>query len=272
MSFGFVIPTCCRKDIHFKQLLRCLDSIKKFHPNNHIILIDDSDENYNLKNNFKDNELILVQRSYKKGSADQQVFKIILDNDYFDKAIILQDSMILNKKLENIEEINNIQFIWHCTNHRIHWDIIKEPTTEENIGNNIITHTDLIHHCISCDYGDNKDFQKFAIKCLNNKNNWCVIFGNCCIITKKIIKFIDNKTNFVNKFIDYTSNRQRRVNDSIFSLICHFCYPDINFSKSYDGLYYDGSKTNKYNGIDTGFDNLTWCCKNNYISKVSFNR
>ena len=46
MEFGFIIPTCCRKDIHLRQLQRCINSIRKFYPNKHIILINDSIEKY----------------------------------------------------------------------------------------------------------------------------------------------------------------------------------------------------------------------------------
>ena len=89
-----------------------------------------------------------IIESYNKGSADQQVFKVLLDTDLFDKAVFIQDSMLLNKKLENIDNIDNIKFIWHFTNHRIHWDIIKEPRSEYNTANNIVTHTNLINHNI----------------------------------------------------------------------------------------------------------------------------
>ena len=61
------------------------------------------------------------------------------------------------------------------------------------------------------------------------------------------------------------------MNESIFSLICHYYVPQ-NYSDSYDGLYYDGFEVNKYRGLPTGFDYLYYCCKNKYISKISFER
>jgi hypothetical protein len=276
MEFGFIIPICIRNDIHFNQLKRCINSIRNFYENIKIILIDDSNIEYTkqIEDYIKMDNNIVIKESLIKGSADQQVFKVLLETELFEKAVFIQDSMILNQKLEGINDID-IKFIWHFTNHRIHWDIIKEPDTKYNIQNNIKSHTDLIMHNLLRDYNDNNKFQNYAVNKLKNKNEWCGCFGSLCIIDKKTLKFLNNNISFIDKFINYTSNRDRRVNESIFSLICHFSFSEINFEKSYDDLYYDGYKHGgNFQLIDkpTGFDNLKWCAVHNYLSKVSFNR
>lgn len=276
MNFGFIIPICIREQIHLNQLKRCIESIRKYHKNIKIILIDDSDAIYinQIEEIFKQDINIFIRESLNKGSADQQTFKVLLETKLFNKAVILQDSMILNKKLENIDKIN-IQFIWYFTNHIVHWDIIKEPKTEYNLNNNIYTHSDLIQHNILRDYKDNESFQKYVINKLENKKEWCGCFGSLCIIDKKSLSFLNNNVNFINKFIYSASNRDRRVNESIFALICHYSFPKINFKNSYDGLYYDGDNHGgNINLINkpTGFDDLTWCAVHDFFSKVSFNR
>ena len=276
--FSLIIPTCIKTSIHLSQLYRCLESVRLFHKLNIIYLINDSDSEFNdMINNLCSNYYnIFIINSSCKGSADQQVFKVIIennnhsDNDHF---VILQDSMILNKMLDNVENINSIKFLWHFTNHRVHWNAIEEPITQFNIDNHIINHTDLIEYHLKNNYNYNKEFQNYAIDLLlNKKDNWCGCFGNCCITTKIFITEMNNKVNFINNFINCTNNRDRRVNESIFSLICHYYLKDINFEESYDGLYFDGYNTNTYSGEPTNYDNLTWCCKQSYISKISFNR
>lgn len=275
MTFGFIIPTCCREDIHLRQLLRCISSIRKYYPNKDIILINDSNDNYNIVNEFVNDTNIHIIKSYNKGSADQQIFKVLLKTDLFNKAVFMQDSMLLNKKLEGIDEILDIKFIWHFTNHRVHWNIIKEPITQFNKNNNIISHTDLIRYHILTNYNDNKDFQKFALNKLQKMNEWCGSIGSCCIITKSALTYMNNYVNFIDKFIDYNSNRLRRVNESVFPLICYYCYQNIKFEDSYDGLYYDGMN---HGGVThlrnkpTEFDNLQWCAVHEFFSKISFNR
>lgn len=273
MDLGFIIPTCCREDVHLRQLHRCINSIRKFYLDNNIILINDSPEKYDIVKIFSAHKNIHVIKSYKKGSADQQVFKVLLETTLFDKALFIQDSMLLNKKLENIENID-FKFIWHFTNHRVHWDIIKEPKTEYNIKNKILSHTDLIRYNVLRDYGHNEEFQKFCIDKLNKKNEWVGCFGSLCIMNKENLKKLNDKINFIELFTNSTSNRDRRVNESIFSIGCYYCFPNKNFEDSYDGIYYDGSENFNSIGrnIDTGFDNLKWCTVHNYISKISFNR
>jgi hypothetical protein len=273
MIFGFIIPVCCREDIHLRQLHRCIDSIRKFYFDNHIILVNDSLEKYNIEKIFSTDKNIQVIKSYNKGSADQQLFKVLLETTLFDKAVFIQDSMLLNKKLEDIENID-FKFIWHFTNHRVHWDIIKEPKTEYNIKNNILSHTDLIRHNVLRDYSHNDEFQKFCIDKLNKKNEWVGCFGGLCMLSKSVLNTLNKDIDFIDNFINSTSNRDRRVNESIFALLCHYKYPNIKFNESYDGLYYNGSldfKSNK-NGISAGFDDLKWCTVHDYFSKISFNR
>lgn len=268
--FGFIIPTCCKSQLHINQLVRCLTSIRNFYKNIPIILINDSEESFDIYSMLKPYKNISIIKSCKKGSADQQVFKVFKETTLFETAVFIQDSMVLNKPFDNIINIIDIQFLWHFTNHRVHWDIIREPQTEYNIKNNITTHSSAIKHYLKKDYTINPEFNQYALDALSNKNTWVGCFGSCCIITKKGLEKLCKTIDFTNIFVNYTDNRQRRVNESIFSLLCHYTFPDINFEDSYDGLYYDGKtiKQERY----TNFDGLKWCATHNYINKVSFNR
>ena len=110
---------------------------------------------------------------------------------------------------------------------------------------------------------------------MKNKNEWCGCFGSLCIIDKKSLIFLNDNINFVDKFINSTSNRDRRANESIFALNCHLSFPENNFEKSFDDLYYDGytyGGDSKMVNKNTGFDNLKWCSVHKFFSKVSFNR
>ena len=66
MSFGFIVPTCCREDIHLRQLHRCINSIRKFHLDNHIILINDSLDKYDLSKEFVNDKYVQIIKSYSK--------------------------------------------------------------------------------------------------------------------------------------------------------------------------------------------------------------
>ena len=277
---SFIISTCIRNDIHLNQLIRCIKSIKMFHIDSNIYLINDSDENYNSRiNNLINNTdnthnigNIYVINSIKKGSADQQVFKLILDiNDKSSHYVIIQDSMFLNTMLDDVDKIETVKFLWYFTNHINDWDKIIEPAIEFNITNNIKTHTDLIKYHLIKNYKDDELFLNYALNCLKNKHTWVGCFGNCCIVTKKSVEYLNNVSGFSGKFINNNTNRERRMNESIFALLCHYYLPQ-DYKLAYDGLYYDGINVNIYSNKPTGFDNLKYCCKKKYISKISFDR
>jgi hypothetical protein len=247
--FSFIIPICIQQNLHLNQLKRCIESVIKYHIDSNIYLINDSDDSFNL----------LIQNYIKYININNTVY------------IIIQDSMFLNRALDNIEKVESINFLWYFTNHRMDWDKILEPESDFNKINNIKTHTDLIRHHLINNYIEDINFLNYYIESLKNKNNWVGCFGNCCIITKKCLDFLNKNTNFVKKFINNTTNRERRMNESIFSLMCHYYFPQ-NYENAYDGLYYDGINVNEYSNKPTGFDNLKYCCRKKYISKISFCR
>lgn len=272
--FCFIIPICIQNELHMTQLKRCIHSIRQFHEKNRIFLLNDSYDEYDKKVSecFHDDGRIIIYKSIVRGSADQQAFHFFLQNIEDDIAIILQDSMILNKPLDNIDGKTGIQFLWHFTNHVYDWDTIKEPVNEFNIQHNIKSHTDFIRYHLHKKYKQNGDFILFAEHALIHKNTWCGCFGNCCIIHKDALIEMNNKVHFSTCFLFDTSNRERRANETIFSLICHYTFPNVDFTQSYDGLYFDGIHVNPYSNMSSGFDNLVWCCKKNYVSKISFMR
>lgn len=274
MKYGFIIPTCIVTDVHYRQLLRCLESIRRFHPIDTPIYLINERTPFSETHMNMDDEHIHMISSLNPGSADQQVFKVFLDYDKInvDVIIFIQDSMILNKPIPIIIPTPTIRFIWHFTNHRVHWDVIKEPITDYNTEHNIVTHSDLIRHNLSRDYNQVPGFVEFALHQMNNKHEWVGAFGSCVILSKNTLQQMNAIVPFVNKFVDATSNRDRRVNESIFSLIAKYCFPNKDFSNSMDGLYFDGYQTNQFANNPTGFDGLTWCAKLEHLSKISFQR
>jgi len=244
--FGFIIPVCIKDNDRKTLFLECLKSIRTFYKDNYIILIDDGEWDLNKIDEIKTINNIHIVKSLYKGGGEFQCCYELIKTDKFDKAIFFKDGMIL-KKAFNTNNIN-LKWLWHFTNHRVHWDIIKEPVSEFNKINNIVTHTDIIKYHINNTYTSNSEFQKFALNYLKNKEKWVGCCGGMCVIDKKTINLIENKVKFIDNFNKSTSRRERMVNETIFSLLCYYCLPEILFEDSYEGLYYDGSPNFKVKG------------------------
>jgi hypothetical protein len=288
-EYGFIIPTCIHSNIHLEQLNRCINSIAQFHPHSQIIIINDTPSTYqhiynhqieDLPETYKHILAISIVKSINPGSGELQTFKVLLETPDFtpDKAVIIQDAMVLLEPLpiqrEHLQE--PVKFLWYFTNHRLQWNTILEPLSKYNSRNYILTHTDLLIDCILTDFRDNLNFQKFAINRLRNMNEksclWVGCFGCCCVISKTALKKINDTVPFVDTFARYTLRRNRCGAESLFALICHFVFPEYDYSNSIDGLYYDGIKVNSYNGRADGSGNISWCARNKYIGKISFGR
>src|SRR3989338_4881033 len=130
-KIGFIISSCINTDVQLRVLTNNIENINKYHPECNIIIIDDSNKLYNLDEHFLKNNKVYIIDTYTKGSGDSQSIKAVYDNTLFDTGIMMHDSMIPLNRLE-IVNFNNPVFLWHWTNHRVHWDIMMHQLTEED--------------------------------------------------------------------------------------------------------------------------------------------
>lgn len=276
-NFGFIIPSYCENELHLLQLNRCLSSIRKFHKDEKIIVINDySIVNINEITDKFDNVEVVI--SPVKGAGDMMTYKVLRDGKYFDIACIIQDSMTIERKIDRLDTIDGISYLWYFTNHRVHWHTIMEHQDEFNIKNNIKTHDDL--NLFFINNIDNKDgFKKYANNIYHQKNKWCGCFGCLSIVEYDFINKLDEETGVINLLSKMDNNRLRRSAESIFAIACQYVLGDKVFEKAYDGLYYDGITPPRNRAIisanSVGINSdvsLDQYCKTDYFSKIVFKR
>lgn len=101
----FSIVSKCESDIHKADLFSCVESIKKFHPNDKIVVVDSCS---NDKSHFSELEMknVIVcdisNKNYESGGM-WHVYK----NFYDEKYVFLQDSMYLT---DSLEKYGNLDF------------------------------------------------------------------------------------------------------------------------------------------------------------------
>jgi len=236
-------------------MCECLDSIRLFHPTNTCVVVIDFTSNKSLVESLvQQYPAVIFERETAQYPADMQLLKYFKEKHYFDTAILLQDSMRVKKEFI-VEDVRNIQYIWHFNNHRTEWNSIKEPVTDYNTEHKIVTHDDLVHHVIA--RLPPSDFAEYCKEIYPKKNLWSGCFGGCCIITYDFLLELDIKTHIIELESTMTTNRLRRVIESIFALACSFTN-NRYITDSFDGLYFDGTRGNNMKGTA--------------IHKVSFDR
>ena len=247
MNFGFLIPTYVTTTESFIAFVNCINSLKKFHPNNSKILFSDPTNPYDISElDFIKNDPTIQVIKTRYCDGELNVLKHYYERKYFDIGIILHDSFEIKRELTNIETINDVNFIWYFTNHRVHWHIIEEEKTEYNIKNKIKTHDDLILHICKKSY-EGTEFYKWLTDIYWKKEEWIGCFGPVSIINHSFLYKLQEKTEFLNIIPNIKDKRDRITIESIYALACQFVLGRP--ANSYDGLYYDGIHPN--NGFQT---------------------
>lgn len=255
-TFGFMIAGCLRTKEHLYALNECVRSIKQHNPLQKIVVVIDftSDSDF-VQSAIATNSDVIFELNTQHVPADMLLLYYFKEKKYFDKAILLQDSMRLKKEMI-VDEVNDITYVWHFTNHRVDWSNITEPETDYNVANNIKTHDDLVLHVIDTKI-ENTEFKTYCKDMYFTKEKWCGCFGTCCIITHDFLMNLDARTNIIAIEAQMVTNRLRRAIESVFALACQYV-TQRDMEGSYDGLYYNGSHGNNMEGAT--------------IHKISFDR
>jgi len=211
-EIGIVITRHVRCENTNKLWNECYRCIRKWYPNNLVMIIDDS-SNYEYV--FNDNNLVncFVIQSEFPGAGELLGYYYFHKYKLFDKAIVIHDSSFLNSKLP-VENINTARFIWHFSHE---WNIPSAEIELLQVLNNAEWLTNIY----------------------NDTNKWKGCFGIQSVITYTFLDTIMTKYNLVDLF-KLVNHRNTRCNmERVFGLLCCAEDPDINKHPSIMGLIHD---------------------------------
>jgi hypothetical protein len=207
-TFGFIIIRHVNSEITDQYWKRCYECIRRFYPDHKIVIIDDN-SNYSFVREIEYLKSVTnceIINSEFPGRGELLPYYYFYHNKFFDKAIILHDSMFLNQviNLETIQNIDKVLFLWFC----IHkWD----PTNQQRI----IIQSSILR------------FKHDLLYLLDQPDKWWGCFGVCSIISHDFLKRIFEKYNFVD-MLNHIKNRDSRCClERIFALVCHLEYPEL---------------------------------------------
>ena len=176
---GFIILRHVNNQITNNYWNHCYDCIRKYYPENLIIIVDD-----NSKYDFI-NERILYKttiiNSEFHGRGELLPYYYYLHNKLFDTAVIIHDSVFINKYIDF--SVDKYKLIWEFEHH---WDQIEDETRMINLFND-------------------KDLLSFY----ENKNLWKGCFGGMTIITHNYLTYINNKYD-ISKLLECVLTRTNR--------------------------------------------------------------
>ena len=208
-DYTFVILRCVKRQKYSFLWEQCYHSIRKFHPNNKIVIIDNN-SNQNLIHKIELINCELIQHN-SEPSGEILPYFYFLKHKWSKYMIYFQDSMFLNAPLcADKLNIEHFKFFWHF-NPGVH------------------DHKILIPYFIKFLKEPEKVNELFL-----NQKQWFGSFGLSCTMSLKFLEFIEEKHQFTNLVSHIKSRNDRKALERIFGLLC--------------SLYHFGDVYNSYFG------------------------
>ena len=178
-SIGFIILRHVNNKLTNKYWIHCYNSIRKYYPENFILIIDDNSNYQHITNHVLHNTTII--QSEFPGRGELLPYYYYLQNKLFDIAVILHDSVFVNKYIDF--KVDKYKIIWEFEHI---WDQIKDETTMINVFND----------------AELNNFHQ-------NKSLWKGCFGGMAIIRHDFLQELNAKYD-ISKLLDQVLTRSNR--------------------------------------------------------------
>ena len=177
-NYGFIITRHVNSEKTNHYWNHCVTCIQTFYPNKKIVIIDDNSKQELIKPYKAYQNLVVVQSEFP-GRGELLPYYYYYKNKWFDNAVIIHDSVFLNKRV-NFELISaKVLPLWHF------------PSDEENLQNTL-----RIIGYLSNNYELFKNINNEHFFQLSKKWNGC--FGVQSYINHGFLVKIMNKYNLTN--------------------------------------------------------------------------
>ena len=178
-ELGFIILRHVTSETTNKYWVLCMNRIRQYYPENKILIIDDN-SNYDFITDEKLYKTTVITSEHPK-RGELLPYYYFLHNKLFDVAVILHDSVFINKYIDF--SVDKCRIIWDFEHH---WDQIEDETRIINVFND----------------AELTNFYK-------SKHLWKGCFGSMSIITHDYLTSINNKYD-ISKLLDCILNRHNR--------------------------------------------------------------
>ncbi len=176
---GFIVLRHVKNENTNKYWIHCYNCIRQYYPENNIIIIDDNSD-YSFITEKKLYKTTIINSEYP-GRGELLPYYYYLQNKFFDSAVIIHDSVFINKYIDL--QVDKYKILWSFKHT---WDSVSNETKLLSVFND----TEL-----------NAFYE--------NKSLWDGCFGCMSIITHDYLLEINNKYN-INNLLPFVLNRTDR--------------------------------------------------------------
>jgi hypothetical protein len=200
-TIGFIITRYVNSEKTNNYWLECYECIRKFYDYPIIIIDDGSDPNYLTQRTDLLNCKIIIENDFPK-CGELLAYYHFYKSHFFDKAIIIHDSVFIQKKIE-FEKYDNVNFLW---NFEHTWD---SPNEEIELLNEMTRNReDTIINSLLSFY--------------HEKEKWKGCYGVQSVIDYSFLVYLEKTYSFI-ELLKYVNTRRKRMAlERIFGLLCSF--------------------------------------------------
>lgn len=221
-SYGFIITRHVNSEKTNKYWNLCIQSIRKFY-NNEIVVIDDNSNHFFVKEEYPYDNVQYVQSEYI-GRGELLPFYYFYKNHYFDKAIIIHDSVFFQKKILFDKFKGPVLPLWHFENERF-----------ENVKNSLYLIREMNHREVLTSYL--MDRNKFTVLSFStNQNYWVGCFGCQCYIDYNFVVFLQKKYNLFSLLKTVRNRKDRCCIERIMGILFYINNPLMHSKQFYSIL------------------------------------
>jgi len=177
---GFIVLRHVNSNFINQYWIKCYNSIRKYYPENHIVIIDDNSDEAFITPIKLYNTTIINSEYPKRGELLPYYY--YLKNKFFDVAVIIHDSVFINAHIDF--SVEKYKLLWEFEHY---WDNIDNETRMINIFND-----------------------KGLIDFYNDKQLWKGCYGGMSIITHDYLKNINDKYD-ISKLLECILSRHDRM-------------------------------------------------------------
>jgi hypothetical protein len=180
-TMGFIILRYVNSELSDKYWKYNYDLIRKFYPENAIMIIDDNSNSRYLTKKVMTNTIVIQSEFHQRGELLPYLY--YLQNPIADIVMILHDSMFITKYID-FSDVNCYKSLWDF---RHRWDQIQDEKHIIQVYNNPLLSS--FHHV---------------------KTLWDGCFGGASIITHEFLRFIYTDYDLF-KITDRITSRYNRM-------------------------------------------------------------
>jgi hypothetical protein len=180
-SLGFIILRHVNSEITNKYWIYCYQCIRKYYPENKILIIDDN-SNYEYVSNEIISNTMIIQSEYPQ-RGELLPYYYYLRIRLFETAVILHDSVFINQYIDF--KVDTYKMLWDFH----HNPIFDQPEDQMKMIN-VFNDSDLMNF-------------------YNNKTLWTACFGSMTIINYDFLCAINQKYD-LSKLLEHVLTRYNR--------------------------------------------------------------